>query len=67
MNGFDMKYANEWGMWGVGLYFAENASYTDENCFSHEHQNSTLNTADNKIVKGMFLATVNLGEVQYVP
>ena len=51
--GFDIKYANK-GMWGNGIYFAENASY----ClgYSYEHENN---------VKGMFLASVNLGRVQY--
>ena len=50
--GFDIKYANK-GMWGNGIYFAENASYSLG--YSYNHQNN---------VKGMFLALVNLGNIQ---
>jgi hypothetical protein len=53
--GFDIKYSNQ-GMWGKGLYFAENASYSLG--FSHDHGNN---------VKGMFLALVNLGRVADLP
>lgn len=42
--GFDIKYSND-GMWGRGLYFAEDASYSLS--YSHSHSNG---------VKGMFLA-----------
>ena len=38
-------------MWGKGLYFAENASYSLG--YSHKHKNG---------VKGMFFAQVNLGK-----
>jgi len=38
-------------MWGRGLYFAENASYSLD--YSYNHKNG---------VKGMFLALVNVGK-----
>ena len=44
-------------MWGKGIYFAENARYSDEGYF-HEHGNK---------VKGMFFALVNLGRVADLP
>jgi len=43
-------------MWGRGLYFAENASYSFN--YSHSHKNN---------VKGMFLAQVNLGKCRDLP
>jgi hypothetical protein len=54
--GFDIKYSNN-GMWGKGIYFAENARYSDEGYF-HDHGNK---------VKGMFFALVNLGRVADLP
>jgi hypothetical protein len=53
--GFDIKYSND-GMWGRGLYFAENASYSLG--YSHNHKNG---------VKGMFFAHVNLGNCKDLP
>ena len=43
-------------MWGKGIYFAENARYSDD--YFHEHRNK---------VKGMFFALVNLGRVADLP
>jgi hypothetical protein len=48
---FDAKYSRE-GMWGIGLYFAVNSSYSLN--WSHKPSNG---------LKGMFLAEVNLGDV----
>ena len=53
--GFDIKYSNQ-GMWGKGIYFAENASYSLN--YSYKHSNN---------VKGMFFALVNLGRVADLP
>ena len=43
-------------MWGKGIYFAENASYSLN--YSYKHRNN---------VKGMFFALVNLGRVTDLP
>ena len=43
-------------MWGKGIYFAENARYSDD--YFHEHGKK-----DGNKVKGMFFALVNLGRV----
>ena len=53
--GFDIKYSNQ-GMWGKGIYFAENAGYSLN--YSYKHRNN---------VKGMFFALVNLGRVADLP
>ncbi len=53
--GFDIKYSRE-GMWGRGIYFAENAKYSFD--YSFDHGNN---------VKGMFYAKVNLGKVADLP
>ena len=37
--GFDIKYSNP-GLWGRGIYFAENASYSLN--YSHNHNNGKL-------------------------
>ncbi len=50
--GFDIKFANE-GYWGRGIYFARNASYSDN--YSHPHSNGQ---------RGIFLANVILGETK---
>ena len=51
--GFDIKYSNT-GMWGRGIYFAQNAKYSLD--FAYKYKDSN--------VKGMFLALVNLGKVK---
>ena len=51
--GFDIKYSNQ-GMWGKGIYFAENASYSLKYCHKDDPE---------KKIKGMFFALVNLGKV----
>lgn len=43
--GFDIKYAADSGVWGRGIYFAENASYS--NTYRYQHHDG---------VSGMFLA-----------
>jgi hypothetical protein len=43
-------------MWGKGIYFAENAKYSDD--YTYKHRNN---------VKGMFFAMVNLGRVADLP
>jgi hypothetical protein len=43
-------------MWGKGIYFAENAKYSDG--YTYKHRNN---------VKGMFFALVNLGRVADLP
>jgi len=49
-NGFDMRYSNS-GMWGRGIYFAVNSSYSGTNYFS--------TTKDGK--KQLFIASVLVG------
>ena len=52
--GFDVIYSSE-GMWGKGLYFALNASYS--HLYAHKHANGD---------RGMFLSLVNVGKVANV-
>ena len=49
--GFDVIFSSE-GMWGQGLYFAKNASYS--HLYAHKHANGD---------RGMFLALVNIGSI----
>jgi hypothetical protein len=51
--GFDIKFSRQGGYWGKGIYFAENAKYS--NHYSHKHKKNG--------VRGMFFALVNLGNV----
>ena len=59
-----MKFSSISSMWGVGLYYAVNAKYSKD--YSHKHLNHPQATST-KGVKGMFLASVNLGDVANVP
>jgi hypothetical protein len=52
--GFDMKFAKE-GMWGRGIYFARNASYSHK--YSHLYPNGQ---------RGMYLANVILGKTSKI-
>ena len=53
--GFDMRYSNA-GLWGIGIYFAVNASYSDK--YAHSLPNG---------MKQMFLAKVLTGNSKELP
>ena len=52
-SGFDIKHSNR-GMWGKGLYFAANASYSDEG-YAHKSEGGT---------RSLFLAKVFVGNAK---
>ena len=53
--GFDMRYSNQ-GMWGVGIYFAENASYS--NGYAYDNRDGS---------KSFFYAKVAIGQSVPLP
>ena len=52
--GFNVIYSSD-GMWGKGLYFAQDASYSHK--YAHQHENG---------VRGMFLSLLNVGKIANV-
>ena len=55
--GFDMRFSNK-GMWGNGIYFAKQASYS--------HRYSYIDSRDSTLdIRQMFLAKVLIGDSYY--
>lgn len=65
-----MKYSEK-AMWGKGIYFAANAKYSDPYAFSEKIDmkpagSSVFGKTISYTQRRMFLAYVNLGDVEYV-
>ena len=63
-NGFDYRYSSD-GMWGQGIYFAENASYSDN--YAHKLPNNTSQLLFCNVILGDCIATQPNKELRLPP